>query len=399
MGLVERAKNIILTPNTEWDRIATEATPPAQLVTGYVLPLAAIGAVAGFIGTSLVGLGGLRISIGWGLASLVWHLVAAVASVFILGLVIEALAPSFGAHKDRNQALKLAAYSYTPSWVASILLIVPLLGILALLAALYGIYLLYLGLPKLMRNPPEKSAGYTAVVVVCAIVVSFILSFVASLVIAPAVTLGAAGRTSAITVDRDSPAGKLEALGRKMEEAGKRMDAAQKSGDPGKQMEAAMGALGTAMSGGKGVEPLQVDQLKPFVPETFAGLPRTGNRAERGGVPGLMTAKAAATYADTAGAKNVQLEVVDTGGAAGFMALAGWANFTGEREENGRVERTRKEGSRMVHEENDKASNESKYTVVLAERYVVSAEGNGIELAMLKSAVDGLDLSRLESLK
>ena len=55
MDIVTRAKNICLTPNTEWPVIAAEATPPGTLITEYVVPLAAIGAVAGFIGGSLVG--------------------------------------------------------------------------------------------------------------------------------------------------------------------------------------------------------------------------------------------------------------------------------------------------------------------------------------------------------
>jgi hypothetical protein len=53
----------------------------------------------------------------------------------------------------------------------------------------------------------------------------------------------------------------------------------------------------------------------------------------------------------------------------------------------------------MIHEESDKGTNESKYTVVLAERFVVSAEGNGVDLGTLKSAVASLDLGKLESMK
>ena len=89
-------------------------------------------------------------------------------------------------------------------------------------------------------------------------------------------------------------------------------------------MEAAMGALGTALSGGKGVDPVQLDQLKPFVPEKFAGLPRTDMKTERGGMAGFTMARAEARYADNAG-KNVALEVMDTGGMAGLMGLATWA--------------------------------------------------------------------------
>jgi hypothetical protein len=403
MAIVDRAKNIILTPKTEWDVIAAESTPTGALITGYVLPLAIVAAVAAFIGTVFVGtsmffMGTVRMPLTWGLAMLVYQIVMAVVTVFVLAFIIEALAPTFGGTKDRAQAMKVAAYSYTPAWVAGILMILPALGILAALAGLYGIYLLYLGLPRLMRNPPDKSAGYTALVVVCAIVLGFIISMLAGAITGPAMMMGMGGRAP-VVIDRDSTAGKLDEFSKKMEEASKRMEAAQKTGDPNKQMEAAMGALGTAFSGGKGVDPVQIDQLKPFVPATFAGLPRKDDRAERSGVAGLMSTKVEATYADEGGGKNVELDITDTGGAAGLMALAGWMNVQTEKQEGGRTERTRKEGNRLVHEESDKASNQSKYTVVLGERYVVSAEGNNVDLATLKSAVGSLDLGKLEGMK
>jgi hypothetical protein len=288
----------------------------------------------------------------WGLGLAIWHLIAAVIAVFVLSFIIDALAPTFGAQKNRAQALKVAVYSYTAAWVAGIFMIIPALGILALLGSLYGIYLLYLGLPRLMKNPEEKSAGYTAVTVIAAIVLGFIISVIGGMVAAPAMMATGAMNSPAIApgrVDPASPMGKLDDFARKMEEAGKKMEAAEKSGDPNKQMEAALGALGTAMSGGKGVEPVQLDQIKPFVPETFAGLPRTKTRSERAGVAGFMTAKAEGTYGDTSG-KHIELEVVDTGGVAGLMGLATWAGVTGERETDDRIERTRKEGGRIVHE-------------------------------------------------
>ncbi len=55
MALVDRVKNICLTPNTEWPVIAEESASPGSLITGYAAPLVAISALAGFIGGSLVG--------------------------------------------------------------------------------------------------------------------------------------------------------------------------------------------------------------------------------------------------------------------------------------------------------------------------------------------------------
>jgi len=325
--------------------------------------------------------------------------IMAVVTVFILAFIIDALAPTFNGTKDRLQATKLAVYSFTPGWVAGIFTIIPLLGILGIIGAIYGIYLLYLGLPRLMRNPPEKSAGYTALIVVCAIVVMIIISAIGGMITGPAMmaSMGSAG-SGAIVVDRGA-AKNLDDFAKKMDEASKRMEAAQKSGDPNKQMEASIAALGTAFSGGKGVDPVQIDALKPMLPATVAGLPKTDESAERSGVAGLMATKVSGTYADTGGGKNVHLEITDTGGAAGLMTMAGWMNVQTEKESGGRSERTRKEGNRLIHEETDKNTNQNKHTVVVAERFVVEAEGNNVDLGTLKSAVASLDLAKLEAMK
>jgi hypothetical protein len=407
MNLVQRVKNILLTPKTEWQAVAAETTPDSQVIVGYVLPLAAVAAIAGFIGMSLVGMGmgmfgTVRVGIGWGLASAIDHVVMAVVMVYVLAFIIDALAPTFGAEKGFSRAIKVAAYAYTPVWVVSVVTILPMLGILVLLAALYAIYLLYLGLSPVMRAPAEKAAGYTAVVVIAGIVLSVVIGTIGGLLAGAGGVgmMGLGGPTAPPpTFDRASPMGKLDDFNRRMDEANQRMDEAQKSGDPNKQMEAALGALGTALSGGKGVDPVQVDQIKPFVPEKFAGLPRTAMSTDRSGVKGLMVAKAAATYADADGRKRVELEVSDTGGAAGLLGLAGWVGVQGEHEDAQRKEVTRQEGDRLVHEEVQKNGGPSEYTVVLAQRFVVSAKGEGVDLDTLRSSVYGLDLGKLASLK
>jgi hypothetical protein len=399
MNLVDRAKKIIVSPKTEWDVIAAEATPNQQLIVGYVLPLAAVAAVAAFIGQVLIGvsvpfLGTVKTGLVAGLVGLVFTLVMAVVMVFVVGFIADALAPSFGGQKNLPQAVKVAAYSYTPVWIVGILAILPALTPLVFLAWLYTVYLMYLGLPKLMKAPQEKAVGYTVVVVIAAIVIGFVIAAIGSLITAPAMMASGAG--SSVRYEKDSPMGKLDDFAKKMEEQAKKMEEAQKSGDAGKQMEAALGALGTAMSGGKAVEPVQVDALKPFVPEKLAGLPRTDLKTERGGVSGLMMAKAEGVYGE--GEKQLRLEVNDTGGAAGLLGMAAWLGVQGEKEDANRRESTKRDGTRIVHEEVDKKSGHSEYTVVLGNRFVVSAEGN-VDIATLKSAVNGLDLGRLEALK
>ena len=72
--------------------------------------------------------------------------ITALIGVFIIGFIIDALAPSFGGQKSQIQAMKVAVYSYTAAWVAGVLNILPVLGILAIIAAIYGLYIVWLGL-------------------------------------------------------------------------------------------------------------------------------------------------------------------------------------------------------------------------------------------------------------
>jgi len=416
MNIVERVKNICLTPTTEWPIIAAEQTSAGSLISGYVAPLVAIGAVAGFLGGSLIGrtvpfLGTYRVPVAAGLALAVFTFVMAIVGIFILSVVINALAPSFDGQKDSAQALKVAVYSYTPAWVAGVLQILPLLGILAVLGGLYGLYLLYLGLPRLMKCPQDKAAGYTVVVVICAIVLSVVITGIGGLVVggaligSGALSSGALGggfqrndSSSSVEFDKNSALGKLQDLGNKLEESSKKMDAAQKRGDQAGQTTAALEGLGTLLGGGKHVEPIGIDQLKPFVPDTFAGLPKTGSNAEKTGIASLMISKAEATYSDGA-QKRVTLEISDTGGVSGLMSLASWAAVEQEKDNDSVSERTRKVGGRLTHERISKNGGSNEFGVVLGERFMVSANGNGLSLDELKAAVSGLDLGRLESLK
>ena len=406
MNLLERVKKICLTPHTEWPVIASETTPPASLITSYVLPLAVVGAVAGFIGGSLVGLsvplvGTYRTPLATGLGLAVFSVVMAVAGVVVLAVIINALAPTFGAEKNTAQAFKVAVYSVTPAWVAGVFQILPALGILALLGALYGLYLLYLGLPRLMKSPPDKAMSYTAVVVVCAVVLSLVIT-VAGGMIAGVGRLGTGalggGETAAdVQVDANTPLGRLQQLGQELEKSAQTAEAAAKSGDQGAQATAAIEGLGALFGGGRRVDPLDIEQLKPFVPETFAGLPRTSNSAEKTGVGIMVVSKAEATYGDGA-QKNVTLEVLDAGGASGLMGLASWANVQGEKEDDDGVERTQRVGGRLVHEKISKRGT-NEFSIVVGDRFVVNATGDGVDFNTIKAAVSGLDLGRLESMK
>ena len=186
MALVDRVKKILLSPKTEWEVIDAEPTTVADLYKGYIIPLAAIGPVAQAIGFSVFGmsvpfLGTYRTPIGSAVTQAVVSYVLMLVAVFVLAIIIDALAPTFNGTQNRIQALKVAAYSYTASWVGGIFMLIPMLSMLAILLGFYSLYLLYLGLPVLMKSPKEKAMSYTVVVILAAIVLFMLIGFVGTL--------------------------------------------------------------------------------------------------------------------------------------------------------------------------------------------------------------------------
>jgi hypothetical protein len=179
-SLVDRAKNIIMQPKLEWPVIDAEPSTIGDIYRNYVVILAAIPALCTAIGLFLMGNGFFHFSASFIIGQAILSYVLTLVGVYIFALILEALAPSFGGTKDRVKAFKLAAYSWTAAWVASVVLIIPLLGILVLVAAIYGFYILYLGVPVLMKVPEDKAVVYTIVAIVGMIIIYFLISIVTS---------------------------------------------------------------------------------------------------------------------------------------------------------------------------------------------------------------------------
>ena len=194
MNIVDRAKNIILTPKTEWTAIAAEEPNVGQIISGYVIPLALIPAIAAMLGYGLIGRG-MASSFTWGIAMAIIGFVVALGGVYLTAYVIDMLAPNFGSQKNFGRAMQLVAYSYTPAWVAGILNIIPVLGVLVLVASIYGLYLMYLGFPHTMKTPDDKVVVYMVVSIVVLIVVYFVLTALLT-----AIVLGVFGLSAMSTI-------------------------------------------------------------------------------------------------------------------------------------------------------------------------------------------------------
>jgi hypothetical protein len=168
MNLVDRIKGMLVEPRSEWVTVAAEPATAQSLYTGWIMILAAVGPIALLLAMH---------SIQFAVAQYVLSLI----TTFVLAVIVDALAPTFGGTKDFVASLKLVAYGYTAAWLADVY---PLLGrpgyLLMLIATIYAFYTFVLGAPVLGKSSQEKAIPFTLVVVLCAIVLAFLTSFVFS---------------------------------------------------------------------------------------------------------------------------------------------------------------------------------------------------------------------------
>jgi hypothetical protein len=408
--IIARAKAILLTPKTEWPVIAGETATIPGIYTEYVLLLAALPAIATFIKATVFGysawvLGTYRMSMGAGLSMALTGYVMSLIGIFVLALVIDALAPTFGATKDRTQAVKTAAYAYTAGWVGGIGVLIPGIGtLIAIVGGIYGIYLLYLGLPFTMKCPPEKATGYTVVTLIAAIILGVVISMVTGSIAGRAAmggigTGGLYGATpdnsSSGNFDKNGLGGALAGLAA----AGKQMEQAQKSGNADQQAAAAGKVLGTVLSGGAAqVEALAPDRMKSFLPATLGGMKITESSASRNGALGMQVSEAKATYGDGAG-HSMDVEITDMGSAKGLMGIASAINVEEDKQTQTGYEKTYKQGENLIHEEWDNSSKHGEYSVMLAQRFMVKVDGHAGSVDELKAAVNSVDLAGLAALR
>ncbi len=448
-GLLERIKNILLTPRAEWPIIASEPTVPAQLFVGYVAPLALLAAVMAFIHVSLIGVsmpfgGALRTPVLSGVITAAMTVVFACVGVFLIGVIINFLAPTFGGTRDLRQALKCSAYSLTPAYLGAVLALSPVMAtLLQLLAGCYGLYVLGLGLPVLMRSPKERAVGYTATVVVCTFLLGIVFTFAS-------MALGIAGHASglmgsnevsqqqsaeavgniiggALGTDAKGKAGLSAALNN-LVKAGEQSEAATGSAkapdapaatttaagsnsagaggsaanttaqNPAAAVGGLMNALGGALGGDHPVAVVDFHALTALLPTTVAGMKRTDARGESQGAMGVKTASATGMYQGDNGTR-IQVEITDMSAVSGLMGLAGSMVQSTTSESTTGFERDQAVGGRTVHERFDNAAKHGVLTALVAKRYQVELTGEGVEMGTLEQALGGVDLGRLEAMK
>lgn len=390
-ALFKRISDILLRPRATWQQIDAEDGNPAAIYKNYLIFLAAIPAVAGFIGTSLVGISAfgatMRVPVVQGLVSMVVGYALSLAMVYVLALVVNQLAPHFQARRDMKSAFKLVAYGATAGLLGGIFSLLPALSLLGLPVALYSIYLVYTGIPVLMKAPQEKAMGYTAAVIACGVVVAIVVGLVMSLFTPGARGLGGGvadlGGGDAVTIQVPGTDIKIDT--KRIAQAGRKLEQAQTQGDPEAAAKAATAAIGAALGMGDAMQALAPQLLRQTLPERLGDLPRTAVEARSDTTFGLQLTRVNARY--EADGQEIKIEMKDIGSAPALrMGMVGWANSEVESEDADAIERVYRQGKTVIRERHQKDGSASEVAMLLPNGVLLEAEGSvGVEA--LKSHV------------
>ena len=196
MGTINSAIALVRNPVSY---ITTNKDAPATtrgIMVNYVAVLAAIPFIATLIGdlwyyNLFIPFGFVGSYVAFAFVSAFMTYVLDIIGVYIIGLVIGMLAPSFNSSNDQIKSLKLAAFNFTPVFLIGVLDIVPLLGVLTILGVLYGLYILYLGLPIMLGTPRERVVTYVVAVIIATFVIYLIIAAIIGVVTAAAFHVGA----------------------------------------------------------------------------------------------------------------------------------------------------------------------------------------------------------------
>lgn len=368
--LVQRAKGMILAPRDEWPRIVAEAKPVPAIFSGYVLPLAAIGPVAGLIGGQVFGYGQFityRPTLAASLGTAVLAFVLALVGIAVLTLIAEFLAPKFGGVANRAGAFRLVAYGSTAAWLVGVFGLVPSLAFFGLLG-LYSIYLFYTGAGPTMQVPADKAAGYTAVTIVCAVLLSLVVSPITVAVLGlfgAGVTASAdAGGTISLPDGRKVDLGDTQKFAKRMEDA-------------------ASGKL----------PPVSASKLQELLPATINGYTR--GETSSGSVDQLGSS-AEGRYA--AGDKQIVLKIVDMSAMGALAGMGAAMGVEQNREDADSYEKTATIDGQIRIEEWNRKTGQGRYAVMVASRFMIEAQGNPGSIDELRAAVAMIDQDDLEDL-
>jgi hypothetical protein len=384
--IVTRVTGILTRPEAEWPLIEQEPASIGSLFASYILPLSAIPAICGFVGSVLFGHTLLGITYRPSVLSALFTSLAtyllSLGGIFVMALIVNGLAPVFGGERNRVQALKVIAYSSTAVWIAGIISLLPDSGLLLkvliwLIVAIYSLSSFRKGLPILMKSPKERTRTYAGCSIVAALIAGLLISPIQVAVLAfisPAASSG------------DTVGGTLKLGGIELD-----LDQMQKSAANMRQVEERL------KSGEPGPPMLPAEALKQFLPASLpGGLAQRTVTSSGGQFNGFGEIDVQALY--MSGQSQVTLTVSDLGASGSLATMAGALGITATQQEGTRSTKIDHAGGRTIAEGYDSRARNGAYSVILANRFRVPAEGSSVTIDDLRSAVNAVNLAKLEAM-
>jgi hypothetical protein len=158
----DRTKKMILTPKQEWRVIASETSTPEFVTRQFALPMAIFCGLANLIGLLLFS---DPFSLTHAFIFSLAHFVSVFAGYLITVVVLERIAPTFGAISDRAVASRYIAYSLIPYYIATIPsnLFPESLYFMKIFYA-YTIYHLWTGMDVMLKTPENGKFSLMAII-------------------------------------------------------------------------------------------------------------------------------------------------------------------------------------------------------------------------------------------
>jgi len=169
---------LFIHPKKEWQAIHDSECSVTRCYLSYVLILAAIPPVAGYLGTTQFGWQfGAREAVKLApqsamIIAVAYYLIMLVG-VFTMGLIIQRMGQAYGTEQPLSRTVTLAAYTATPLFLIGIFELLPILWVnflVGLPALGYSVVLLYTGLPIMMGISEEKGFLFSSAVLAVGLV-------------------------------------------------------------------------------------------------------------------------------------------------------------------------------------------------------------------------------------
>ncbi len=166
--------------------------------------------------------------------------------------------------------------------------------------------------------------------------------------------------------------------------------------DAAKSMEKA--AQEMQENAGTAVEPADFRELKALLPASVNGMTLSNPSGEKVGMMGFKVSTAEGDYKNNG--SSVQLKIIDMGGMSSAVSMmAAWSLVDVDKENDNGYEKTSTYNGNKSFEKYNSQNKDGEISVLVANRFMLTANGNNVEMSVIKKAIDAVNLQKLKSIK